>query len=122
MPASSEVADLEAPSADVPPPVDPAETPATADRAAPKPRAAPQSDIDLESISIWRVVKLKLKARTLHLAVFIRRKAIDALVWLLDRIDAKIGNKLPPMAREIAGYCALATLAMSIIALIIFLI
>ena len=120
--ATAEVAEPKGSMADVSPPADPGEAPATTDRAAPKTEAAPQSDIDLESISIWRVVKLKLKARTLHLAVFIRRKAIDALVWLLDRIDAKIGNKLPPMAREIAGYCALATLAMSIIALIIFLI
>jgi len=113
--ASSGVADLEAPSADVPPP-------AATDDAAPKPEAAPQSDIDLESIPIWRVIKLKLKAKSRYFGLFIGRRGTDALVWLLDRIDAKIGNKLPPMAREMVGYCALATLAMSIIALIIFLI
>ncbi len=119
--ASSEVADLEAPSAEVPPPAGPGNPPATTDRAAPKQAGTPQPDIDLESISIWRVVKLKLKARSRHLALFIRRRATDALVRLLERIDAKIGNKLSPMAREMVGYCALATLAMSIIALIIFL-
>jgi hypothetical protein len=119
--ASSQVADLEAPSADLPPLADPGNPPATTDSAALKPRGAPQPDIDLESILIWRVVKLKLKARSLHLALFIRRKTTDALVWLLERIDARIGNKLSPMVREMVGYCALATLAMSIIALIIFL-
>lgn len=119
--ASSEVADLEAPSADIPSLADPADKPPTTDKAAPKPRETPQPDIDLESISIWRVVKLKLKARSQHLALFIRRRAADAVVRLLERIDARIGNKLSPMAREMVGYCALATLAMSIIALIIFL-
>lgn len=114
-------ADLEAPSADVPPPADPGDTPATTDTAAPKPAAAPQPDIDLESIPIWRVVKLKLKARTRHLGLFIGQRGTDVLVWLLDRIDAKIGNKLPPMVRELIGYCALATLAMAIIALIMLL-
>ncbi len=109
--ASSEVAELEG--------VTP---PATTNRADPKPAGTPQTEIDLASIPIWRVVKLKLKARSHHLAGSARRRATDALVWLLDRIDAKIGNKLPPMARELVGYCALATLAMSVIALIIFLI
>ncbi|MCH7871521.1 MAG: hypothetical protein IID33_07455 [Planctomycetes bacterium] len=119
--ASSEVADLEAPSTDAPPPADPKDPTATTDRTAPKPEAAPQSDIDLESIPIWRVLKLKLKAKSRRLGLFVGRRGTDALVWLLDRIDAKIGNKLPPMARELIGYCALATLAMSIIALLIFL-
>ncbi len=118
---AAEVADLEAPLEDVSPPVESADPLPPTDRAAPKSAAAPQSDIDLESIPIWRVVKLKLKAKSRHFGLFIGRRGTDALVWLLDRIDAKIGNKLPPMAREIAGYCALATLAMSIIALIIFL-
>ncbi len=67
------------------------------------------------------MVKLKLKARSFQVALFIRRRATDALVGLLDRIDARIGNKLPPMVRELIGYCALATIAMAIIALIIFL-
>ena len=120
--ASSELAELEAPIADVSPPADQKETPATTETAAPKPTAAPQPDIDLESVPIWRVVKLKFKAKSRYFGLFIGRKGTDFLVWLLDRIDAKIGNKLPPMAREMAGYCALATLAMSIIALIIFLI
>ncbi len=120
--ATAEVAEPKGSMADVSPPADPGEAPATTDRAAPKPEAAPQSDIDLESISIWRVVKLKLKAKSRHLGLFIGRNATDALVWLLERIDAKVGNKLPPMVREMVGYCALATLAMSIIALIIFLI
>jgi len=120
--ATAEVAEPKGSMADVSPPADPGEAPATTDRAAPKPEAAPQSDIDLESISIWHVVKLKLKAKSRHLGLFIGRSATDALVWLLERIDAKVGNKLPPMAREMVGYCALATLAMSIIALIIFLI
>ncbi len=120
--ATSEVADLEARSADVLAAVDPGDPPATTDRAAPKPESAPRSDIDLESIPIWRVMKLKLKAKSRYFGLFIGRRGTDALVWLLDRIDAKIGKKLPPMAREMVGYCALATLAMSIIALIIFLI
>ena len=119
--ASSEVADLEDPSTDAPPPAAPKDPTATTGQTTPKPRAAPQSDIDLESIPIWRVLKLKLKAKSRRLGLFVGRRGTDALVWLLDRIDAKIGNKLPPMAREMIGYCALATLAMSIIALIIFL-
>ncbi len=126
--ASSEVAALEDPIGDVSPPADPADPidsvapPATTDTRAPKPKAATHSDIDLASIPIRRVVKLKLKARSRHVGLFIGRRGTNALVWLLDRIDAKIGKKLPPMARELAGYCALATLAMSIIAIIIFLI
>ena len=119
--ASSEGPDLGAPKADDSPPADLGQTPASTDRVTPKPGAASPSDIDLDSISIWRVVKLKLKAKSRHFGLFIGRAATDALVWLLDRIDAKIGNKLPPMAREMVGYCALATLAMSIIALIILL-
>ena len=67
------------------------------------------------------MLKLKLKAKSRRLGLFVGRRGTDALVWLLDRIDAKIGNKLPPMARELIGYCALATLAMPIIALLIFL-
>ncbi len=120
--ASSEGADLEAPASDISPPADPRNPPVTKKRVAPKSGGPPQPEIDLASISIWRVVKLKFRARSRQLALAMRRRATNALVWLLERIDAKIGNKLPPMARELVGYCALATLAMSIIALIILLI
>ena len=119
--ASSEGADLEAPAADISPPTDAGKPPVTKDRVAPKSGGPPQLEIDLESIPIWRVVKLKFRARSRHVGLLIGRGGTDALVWLLELIDAMIGKKMPPMAREIAGYCALATLAMSIIALIIFL-
>jgi hypothetical protein len=119
---STEPAASEAQPEVAPKPPDPQEKITRSDPAAPEPVETSQLVIDLESIPIWRVVKLKLKTRSITLLRLVARVATNALVWLLERIDAKIGSKLPPAAREIIGYCALATLGMSLLALLIFLI
>jgi hypothetical protein len=72
----------------------------------------------LESISIWRHVRLKVSARFARWGRAVVDRIVHVLVIVLDRADGPTSH-LSPGTKELIGYCALGTLAMSVVALIV---
>ncbi len=116
--------EVEAPADDIPLVDDsaPAAESAQEDASAKKEQALQReaaSEIDLESIPVWRLIKLRLAAKSKKALWLVGRKFAGGLVWVLQKIDARLGDRVPPMVRELIGYCALGTLAMCLIAVLL---
>lgn len=75
--------------------------------------------VDLESVQLWPLIRQRFAAKLQQVLQRVCQKLAFGLVRLLEKIDSLIGRRVPPMARELIGYCALATLAMSVIALLV---
>ena len=89
------------------------------DTAAPNQQAESTQEPDWGSITVWQLVKTRLLARSKRTFSLLRERLGEALVGLLDKIDGLIGDRLPAAVREVIGYCALGTLAMCLVAVLI---
>ena len=81
--------------------------------------SARPSAADVEDLPLWQILKSRLLARIRGLRVAAGSVLLNGLLALLEKIDARIGQRLPPMVKELIGYCALGTLGMCIVALLV---
>ena len=102
---------LERPSSDTPEPPPPSQESPNQDETS--------ESADLDSVQIWPLIRQRLAAKSKQVLQRVCQKLAFGLVRLLEKFDSLIGGRVPPMARELIGYCALATLAMSVIALLV---
>lgn len=109
-------AEIDADSLERPTPDAPEPPPPSQDRAD---QGETSESVDLESVQIWPLIKLRLAAKSKRALQQVCQKLAGGLVRLLERFDSLIGDRVPPMTRELIGYCALATLAVSVIALLV---
>lgn len=104
-----------APAADLPPASTQLEQKPT-----PAPGRTPAIDPTmLEGISIGRLMVERLKRNARRTLAALTGRSLNALLKLLNGFDALIGHRLSPRARELAGFCALGTLAMCVVALVV---
>lgn len=93
---------------------------AVADSPAPRAADDPRQPEDLlDSVSIWRLLRVRSAARSRRLIGSARQFGGRRLVQILDWFDDRLGCRVPPMVKELIGYCALGTLAMCLVALAI---
>jgi len=81
--------------------------------------SARPSAADVEDLPLWQILKSRLLARIRRLRVAVGSMLLNGVLALLERIDARIGQRLPPMVKELIGYCALGTLGMCVVALLV---
>lgn len=81
--------------------------------------AGPATAATLRDVSIRRLLKERIRSKTRGFLQKPARWLGDALVWVLSRVDAWVGGRLSPRAKELAGYCALGTLAMCVVAVVV---
>ena len=75
--------------------------------------------LDWESISVWQLLKARVLARSKHLLSLLVERLVGRFVRILEGIDALVGHRFSPAVRELIGYCALGTLAMCLVGIII---
>lgn len=76
--------------------------------------------VALESVSIWQLVKLRLMTRIKPLSDWLSALLLERVMRFLDRFDKRFAG-MSPMAKEVIGFCALGTLAMTLVALLVLL-
>ena len=81
----------------------------------------PQSSFgqdDLETISLWRITKLRVLVRLRFIAGYTGNKIANMMVGILEKLNKPFRN-LSQWGKELIGFCALGTLVMATISLII---
>lgn len=81
--------------------------------------SAPPSAVDLTNLPLWQILKSRLLTQLRRVQVAVGSVLLNGVLTLLEKIDARIGERLPPMVKELMGYCALGTLGMCVVALLV---
>lgn len=81
--------------------------------------SATPSAADLADLPLWQILKSRLLARLRRLQVAAGSVLLNGVLTLLEKIDDRIGERIPPMVKELLGYCALGTLGMCVVALLV---
>ncbi len=74
--------------------------------------------IDLDSISVWALFRERLSQRVRASADALRCNGQDRMIGILDLLDRPFG-RISPRHKELIGYCAIATVAMSGVAAVL---
>lgn len=107
--AADETESLEAPSPD---------PPAAKSQERPTGSAAPTA-ADLADLPLWQIFKSRVLMRMRRAQIAAAQGLLNGVLTLLEKIDARLGERIPPMVKELLGYCALGTLGMCVVALLV---